>query len=707
MASEESPTSANQIPRVRRARTDVARTMILAAVLSVLLIGAFNFYQSRNFLLNEVEGQLQDVAASRTSRLERGIANLTQLTESIAASPSTTEALLSLSDGFAAIDEGLNASQAADLEAFYADTIVGTQLPGGAAISDDVFPASNPAQYLQYWYIAQNPFEDRSELVDPDDGSLYSEAHAQYHPEIRRLAGSGVIGDVVLVDRNGDIVYTTDKRIDLGANIVTGPHAGEEISGIIDDLQASPAGQAALVDFSPYGPAGGEIEMWVVTLVRSGDEVIGALAVSIPSQVITKVVTENGMWEETGLGETGEVYVVGRDGTLRTESRQFLEDPAAYIAALESAGGAQVGVAEAVSDFGTTVLVQLANTEPVAVAQQGDRFSGSSSNYLDQSTESISGPVGPNSLGWVLVTEAQQSEISAPLYDYLLSLGIVTLIVIVVAVAIAIYASLRLLRPIDPIVDAAQRVSEGDLGVRLPDEGRDEFAFLSSEFNDFVDELVRRGEEVAATEAETTELLASVVPRRLVDKVMAGDRDIAEAMSNASIVAIMLTGTIDNARSLEDLAENNAVLVSGMASIAERYGAEQLSSSAVAFLYATGLNVEAPRIEDAVAFAIAAAEWLSDTLASHGFLLAAAVGVASGDVVTGVMGTERLTVDVLGAPRHVAGSLSQAASPRQVLVGAEIAGTLGEAWQVDRIAGLEDLSGSPLEAWQVASRTSV
>jgi len=188
---------------------------------------------------------------------------------------------------------------------------------------------------------------------------------------------------------------------------------------------------------------------------------------------------------------------------------------------------------------------------------------------------------------------------------------------------------------------------------------------------------------------------------------MAGDRDIAEAMSNAALIAMTVKGSTHNLRNLEQLGERNASLVAGMSAIAAQYGAEQLSSSAVTWLYATGLDVEDPRIEDAVEFALRASTWLSDSLAAQGYLLAVSVGIASGDLVTGVMGTERLTVDVMGAPRQVAGALSMAADQRQVLVDAEIAGSIGEGWRVERMSGLEDVSGAPLDAWQVFARPSV
>lgn len=691
----------------RKARTDVARALILAAVASLVLIGSFNFYQGRKFLVGEVEAQLQDVGGAKAARIERGIADLSKVAEALAASPTMTEALVEFSAAFGATDEQLTSAQEQELATFYDESLADLDLVDGSSFSvSDLYPTSSRTQYLQYWYIASNPYEDRAELVDAGDGSLYSQVHATYHPAIQQLNSGGVASDVALLDVNGDVVYTFEKRIDLARSLASLSLSGESISEAITKLQASPAGEAVLVDFASYVSAGGAIEMWIITLVRDGDEVVGALAVSIPNSVLTDLVTSHGMWEETGLGETGEVYLVGEDGFLRTESRLFLEDPDAYLAEAADVGfGPEV--TEKAARFGTTVLIQPVDTEPVSVAQEGDQFSGGASSYLAKRSLAVSSPIEPSSLRWVVVTEIQQSEVFAPLYSYLRRLVVAGVVVSILVVILALAAARWLLRPIDPIVEAASRVGDGDLSVELPDAGRDEFAYLSGQLNLFVEELARRAAEVRATEAETSELLASVVPRRLVERVMAGNRDIAETMSNASLIAFTVKGSTDNLGNLEFLAEQNVEVMSGLASIADQHGAEQLSSSAVTLLYATGLGVDEPRIEDAVEFGIRASSWLTDLLSEQGYMLGVSVGIASGDMVAGVMGTERLTVDVIGAPRQIAGSLSQAADQRQVLVDAEVASRLGESWAVERVSDLEDVGGSPIDAWTVTKRISV
>ena len=60
----------------RKARTDVARAMILAAVVSLLVVGGFNLYLARQFLTGEAEDLLIDIGAARGIAVERGLERL-------------------------------------------------------------------------------------------------------------------------------------------------------------------------------------------------------------------------------------------------------------------------------------------------------------------------------------------------------------------------------------------------------------------------------------------------------------------------------------------------------------------------------------------------------------------------------------------------------------------------------------------------------
>ena len=82
-----------------------------------------------------------------------------------------------------------------------------------------------------------------------------------------------------------------------------------------------------LADFAGYSPSLGNPAGWAVTPIADGRQVIGALAIELPIDRINDVMTVGGEWADNGLGKTGETYLVGRDGFMRSISRQLQDDP--------------------------------------------------------------------------------------------------------------------------------------------------------------------------------------------------------------------------------------------------------------------------------------------------------------------------------------------------------------------------------------------
>jgi class 3 adenylate cyclase len=687
----------------RRARTDVAIAMILAAIVSALLVGAFNYFASRSFLTNAVETQLSDIAASRTDRIERGLDTLEGIAASLALDPTIAAALTDLSGSYALTTDTLTAEQLADLTAAYQEGIEVTTPPGVEPPTiDELFPRSERAQYLQYWYLLGADPDARRDIVDPGDGSSYSEAHARHHEVLEGLARAAGLDEMLLIDSTGAVVYSVDKNIDFATSIVDGAFRDSGLTRAVRGLELAATGDAVIVDFEAYAPAGGAPTLWVTSLVRDGGEFIGAMATPIPNQALVDITTSGGNWEDAGLGTTGEVYIVGPDGLMRSESRLWLEDPDEYLTAVADAGYPSE-VSDAIAALGTTVLIQPAETEPVSAALNGEVFDGSTRNYLDRRTRAHAQPVSSGSLGWVAVTEVETSEIRAPLRRYVLTLGILAIILIPAVVGIAFVLARRLLRPIDPIMAAARRIEGGDLERELPVKGSDEFADLSMQMNAFVAELRQQRASVADTEGEMTELLASVVPRRLIDQIVAGDRDITMSVRNATLVAITLRTDEDVQVGQESLAGHHAEVVAGINELAARFGAEPLSQAASDFVFATGIDSDEPEIDHAVEFALAVRDWLAHIADETGTALECAIGVAAGDIVAGVIGTDRLTFEVLGGPRRAAAALATMASAGQVLVDSAVAARVDPAWEAVREQGLVDVDGTPFDAWRIDS----
>ena len=62
------------------------------------------------------------------------------------------------------------------------------------------------------------------------------------------------------------------------------------------------------------------------------------LALQFPISKINKLMTMDGQWQESGMGATGETFIVGPDDLMRSDSRLFLEDPEAYKRDVVAAG---------------------------------------------------------------------------------------------------------------------------------------------------------------------------------------------------------------------------------------------------------------------------------------------------------------------------------------------------------------------------------
>ena len=122
--------------------------------------------------------------------------------------------------------------------------------------------------------------------------------------------------DLFLISDKGQVLYTVEKSSDLGQNLKTGK------------LKISPAGKAfhggltapTVQDFGLYEPSGDAPAAFVASSLKIKGKTSGVVMLQIPIDQINAI-----MQERTGLGETGETYLVGTDKFFRSDSR-LVED---------------------------------------------------------------------------------------------------------------------------------------------------------------------------------------------------------------------------------------------------------------------------------------------------------------------------------------------------------------------------------------------
>lgn len=688
--------------RVRswRARTAVAATLVGVALLSVLVVGIVNYVSARNLIQDTVENHLIDIGEARASRIEEGMEFVRDLAAFVAADEQVAVALSDFAAGFSSLDEPLDSEQVAELRVFYEDGIARVTPPGiEQPTVERFFPESDQARYLQYHYLLRNPFAPaRAELDAAEDGSAYSAAHAEHHPVLREMLDETGLADLLMIDAaTANVVYSVDKRVDFATNLASGPYSESVLAeAILEQLATAAVGRAVVVDFAPYVPADVSPTLFVAAAISDDDGVLGAVALQVPNEIVVDVTTAGQDWEGTGLGDTGEVYIVGPDSLMRSTSRLWLEDPEAYPGALEQAGyGPEI--AEAVAAFDTTALIQPVRTDAVAAALRGGAFTGTEHNYLDRETFTVARGLDVPGVEWVMVADVATHEAYASLRSYLRRIGVIAAILVPLVGLIGIFLADRLMRPVRPIVEATRRVSGGELDVHLAAEGRDEFAELGRRFNGMVDALREQREDLVRTDGETSELLRAVLPSRLVDEVKRGNREVAEAVRNATLIAI--SAEIDPetaAAEADELLGLNVELQAITRRLAEGFSVEQLMSSASQQLFAAGLRTDDLGAEQAVDFVSEARHTAREFGEAHSVEVVFRAGLAAGDVVAGVIGTERIAFDVWGHPSRLAVALGAVAHPGGVLVDDAVVDAVGDSWGFEHDPGLVGLGGERL-----------
>lgn len=236
-------------------------------------------------------------------------------------------------------------------------------------------------------YVTKNPYikeKKTSEYLNALDGSGYSNLHAEYHPFFKNLLEKSGFYDIFLIDaETGNILYSVCKEPDFASNLLVGPYANTNLSKLYKEVNNSvEPGFVKMIDFEPYAPSDFVPAAFIAAPINDGFNKSGVLALQIPIDQINHIMTER-----TGLGETGETYIVGHDMYMRSDSR-FSEK--------------------------RTLLVNQIKTEAVADALSGKSDCKESKDYRGKTVLSSYAPLGMNDLKWAIIAEIDKNEAFAP-----------------------------------------------------------------------------------------------------------------------------------------------------------------------------------------------------------------------------------------------------------------------------------------------------
>lgn len=177
---------------------------------------------------------------------------------------------------------------------------------------------------------------------------------------------------------------------------------------------------------------------------------------------------------------------------------------------------------------------------------------------------------------------------------------------------------------------------------------------------------------VERAKAETDAVLRNVLPDAIVERLKANPGGtIADSIDDASVMFADISGFVALSRRLGANQTVNLLsrIVSEFDALAVKHGVEKIKTIGDAYMVVGGLPEPAP--DHTARLARMAFDMLScieRLRADMGVKLNIRVGIASGPVTAGVIGTKKFSYDVWGDPVNLASRLEGLAAPGRILI---------------------------------------
>jgi len=253
--------------------------------------------------------------------------------------------------------------------------------------------------------------------------------------------------DIFLVDPEGRVVYTVFKEKDFATNIKTGPYAETGLGKACRRALALSRGSFAFEDFAPYEPSYNVPAAFVASpIYDQNGEKIGVICFQFPVDRLNAIMSFGKKWKEVGLGESGEVYLVGPDKLMRNDSR-FLKDMGGLV-----------------KEIGTTIGIHRVDTEGSREALSGVKGEKIFPDYRGVPVLSAYAPVDlPGGVRWAILAEKDFAEVMKmphKLAKIIFGIGVVLTLVILVLMAVVINASV--IKPLKELSLRAKDLAAGE-----------------------------------------------------------------------------------------------------------------------------------------------------------------------------------------------------------------------------------------------------
>jgi len=291
----------------------------------------------------------------------------------------------------------------------------------------------------------------------------------QYDKWLKKMSHGHHFYDLFLISREGVVLYTAQREKDLGENLLLGDL---KESGLAKVFKEAKNGRMSITDYAPYRPTNNKLAAFMGTPVYDNGSFVGVVAYQFSIEPIHEIIHHS-----TGLGKTGETYLVGSyeglisyrfDSERQTDAiGRPLKDDEIIDMVLDGKKGQLIR-----EDGGEDELVVYA-------------------------------PMNIKGLNWGIVTVKSMDEVMESINHARQVIIVFSLIIIAALYFIARIISERIVKPLLDLREASHKIVQGDLSVKVEFESSDELGTMVNDFNTMTFKLQKQNLEIE----KTTEVL--------------------------------------------------------------------------------------------------------------------------------------------------------------------------------------------------------
>ena len=298
--------------------------------------------------------------------------------------------------------------------------------------------ATDPMIKILVTELNQTPKEKLQDTIEEKRRDFLTQIQA-----FQTLIGFSIgFEDVKIIGKNGEILFSLGRT---------------EKSNFQSDPLFQKGLQSSFVDFEPFQNSK---KMIVVSPIFAKDSKIGDEAIGVVISRMRTAAIDSILLNRSGLGESGEIYIVNSDFLMLSESR-FIEN---------------------------TIFNQKVDTTPVQKCfNEGIDFEGLYPDY--RGTSIYGSSYCASDLGFVLLAEIGEAETIQPIIILQKRIFETGLLITTGMAIIAFIISRSLSKPLIKLKNAANTIASGNFEVRTKITTRDEIGELSQAFDSMAQKL--------------------------------------------------------------------------------------------------------------------------------------------------------------------------------------------------------------------------